>query len=68
MEREKRPHSCGLAKPTQRLEWPLWIDAWSWDWSCLADGTYRPVRHPEACRTCELWEARATVRLEPDIT
>jgi hypothetical protein len=60
MNSEHLPRTCKWAKPTLFLEWPLWIDAWSWEWSCHKDGAFKPVKGPADCRTCAQWQHKVT--------
>ena len=49
---------CKYATPTLFLRWPLWIDSWSWPWSCIRDGGPRVLKTGEVCQTCGRWEPR----------
>lgn len=60
MDSEHLPRTCKWAKPTLLLEWPLWIDAWSWEWSCQRDGAFKPVNRPADCHTCAQWQHKVT--------
>jgi hypothetical protein len=60
MNNEHLPRTCKWASPTLFLNWPLWLDAWSWEWSCYRHSAYRPVMTQEDCRACPRWEARGT--------
>ena len=58
MNAEHVPQTCKWASATLLLTWPLWLDAWSWEWSCSSQGAYKPVMAPENCRSCSQWELR----------
>jgi hypothetical protein len=55
------PRTCKWSSPTLLLPFPLWLEAWTHDWSCARDGTFRPLPHPDCCRTCPRWESQSTV-------
>ena len=55
------PHfarTCRWAAPTLFLQWPYWLDAWSWPWSCTKDGRLRLLSTDAGCRTCTGWDER----------
>ena len=55
------PHfarTCRYATPTLFLEWPYWIDSWSWPWSCARDGRLRLMPTDAGCRQCPRFEFR----------
>jgi hypothetical protein len=58
MDSTHLPQTCKWATATLFLDWPLWLDASSWDWSCRRDGAIRPLKISEECRTCSAWELR----------
>ena len=51
--------TCRFATPTLFLQWPYWLDSWSWPWSCTKDGRLRLLLSDAACRNCSLWDLRA---------
>ena len=51
---------CQFAVPTLRLEWPLWLDAWSWPWTCTQADHIRLVSDTERCHECAHWHPRTT--------
>ena len=60
MSPEHLPRTCKWATPTLFLQWPLWTDAWSWEWSCHRNGAFNPVKSPDHCRTCPAWEDKTS--------
>jgi len=58
MDNEHLPRTCKWASPTLFLNWPLWLDAWSWEWSCYSHGAFRPLQRPHECRDCPRWRPR----------
>ncbi len=55
----RRPQTCRWAEPTLHLPWPMWLDAWSWPWSCRAEGNVpRLLPTTAECQDCDHWEAR----------
>jgi hypothetical protein len=58
MSTEHEAHSCRWATPTLFLEWPYWLDALTWPWSCSPDGRLHLLSDSEKCQTCGRWIAR----------
>jgi len=56
---EHQPQSCRWATPTLFLEWPYWIDAWSWSWSCMLHNRLHLLSNGERCRHCSHWTGRS---------
>ena len=52
----KSAANCRWAVQTLYLEPPLWLDAWTYPWSCVRDGDARPLASTDACRTCAHWQ------------
>ena len=55
------PHyarTCRYATPTLFLQWPHWLDAWEWPWSCAREGRLRLMPSDAGCRQCPRWELR----------
>jgi hypothetical protein len=52
MEPLQFPRTCRYATPTLFLQWPYWLDAWSWPWSCTQEGRLRLLSSDVGCRTC----------------
>jgi len=51
-------HTCKWLEPTLRQPWPIWLDAWSWPWCCVADGLPRLLPARTDCRDCARFEPR----------
>ena len=59
MDSQRRPQTCRWAEPTLYQEWPMWLDAWSWPWSCCRiAGSPRSMPATTDCHSCEDWERR----------
>ena len=58
MEAEHVPRTCKWASLTLLLDSPLWLDAWSWQWSCYSHDAFRPLICTNACKACPRWEPR----------
>jgi hypothetical protein len=58
MEVSHFARTCRYATPTLFLQWPYWLDAWSWAWSCTKDGRLRLLRSDAGCRGCPRWDLR----------
>lgn len=56
-----KPLACTCKWATQTLltPWPLWLDAWTNEWSCTRDGALMPLAQLEHCRSCPRWEPAA---------
>lgn len=65
MDAEHLIQTCKWATPTLFLQWPLWLDAWSWPWSCAQSGHLRLISHSESCRICPFWELRQAGAVPP---
>jgi hypothetical protein len=63
MDTKHLPRTCKWSTQTLLTPWPLWLDAWTNEWSCSRDGGLRPLTQPEGCRSCPRWEARIDSRL-----
>jgi hypothetical protein len=50
--------TCRYAAPTLFLQWPYWLDAWSWPWSCTKGGRLRLMQTAAGCKHCPRWELR----------
>jgi len=59
MNDEHLPRTCKWGSPTLFLSYPLWLDAWTWEWSCDSHGALRPLTDTSACRQCPRWEPAA---------
>jgi hypothetical protein len=60
METPHLPRTCKWSIPTLFAPWPVWLDAWTNEWTCTRDGTARPLEHSEHCRACPRWEEQST--------
>lgn len=56
----KSAASCRWAVQTLLLESPLWLDAWTYPWSCVRDDDARPLASTDECRACARWQPRRT--------
>ncbi len=56
METRRMPQHCKWATPTLSMPSPIWLEAWEFQWSCLAEGRPRVITGIEQCLTCELFE------------
>ena len=52
--------TCRFATPTLFLQWPYWLDSWSWPWSCSREGRLRLMPTDAGCHVCPRWEFRET--------
>jgi hypothetical protein len=50
--------TCKYATPTLLLQWPYWLDSWSWPWSCAKEGRLRLMPTDAGCHDCPRWEFR----------
>jgi len=58
MNTVKSAATCRWAVQTLSLDSPLWLDAWTFPWSCVRDGDARPLATTDECRTCARWQPR----------
>jgi hypothetical protein len=58
MNAEHRPQTCRWAEPTLYQAWPMWLDAWSWPWSCRSQTGVRLLPVTTECQDCPRWERR----------
>jgi hypothetical protein len=50
--------NCRWAEPTLFLQFPLWMAAEDYPWSCSRDGDHRMLATTTTCHTCRRWDAR----------
>jgi hypothetical protein len=62
METTQLPRTCRWSMPT--LFTPLWLDAWTMEWTCGRDGTLRLLEQADCCRACPRWEDRSTAPVD----
>ncbi len=60
------PQTCRWATPTMFLNWPFWLDAGSWPWSCALDRRLRLLSNGDYCQGCARWERRQPGETPPD--
>jgi hypothetical protein len=58
MESPHFARSCRWATPTLFLQWPYWLDSWSWPWSCTRGGRLRLMETDAGCKNCPRWDIR----------
>ena len=58
MKVERQANSCRWATPTMFLQWPYWLDAQDWPWSCTREGRLRLLSSSEPCGDCPNWVQR----------
>jgi hypothetical protein len=56
MDTTHLPRTCKWSIPTLMTPWPLWLDAWSHEWSCVRCGTFTRVADSGQCCSCPRWE------------
>jgi hypothetical protein len=47
---------CRWGRMTLFLPYPFWLSSESCPWSCVRDGSPRPLETTEICLTCPRWE------------
>ena len=63
----RRPGRCKWAEPTIQQPWPMWLDAWSWPWSCRdEDGSHHLLLTVIDCLDCPRWELRDPTQSLPE--
>jgi hypothetical protein len=40
------------------LQWPFWLDAPDWPWSCSLEGRLKLLSSSETCSGCSSWTQR----------
>ena len=59
MDVPQAAHTCRFATPTLFLQWPYWLDAWSWAWGCTEkEGQLRLLPTDAVCPNCTRWGLR----------
>jgi hypothetical protein len=58
MELHHLPQNCKWAELTVLQPMPLWLEAWTCQWTCLAGGAPRVIEASEECTDCPRWEER----------
>jgi hypothetical protein len=58
MEFTRQTHSCRWSTPTLFLQWPYWLDASTWPWSCAPDGRLQLLSSSDVCTGCPKWVQR----------
>ncbi len=63
MKLDHSVQQCRWAESTLFLAAPLWLDAWSYPWSCRSSGAFKPVTDTRSCRSCDRWQARPHLQI-----
>ena len=63
---ERNITRCRWSTPTLFLQWPYWLDAWTWPWTCSYEGQPTLTSGSELCRNCTHWEMRPAGALPPE--
>ena len=58
MEQRHLPQRCKWAEQTLLQPMPLWLEAWTRPWCCLAQGEPRLLDTSDECAQCPCWEER----------
>jgi hypothetical protein len=68
METRHLPQTCKWGEQTLQQPMPLWLQAWTYAWTCVSGSAPRVLEVSDECAQCPRWEERPAEPAERSVT
>jgi hypothetical protein len=68
MEPRHLAQTCKWGEQTLLQPMPLWLEAWTYAWTCVSGSAPRCIEASEECSRCPRWEERPAEPLDRTAT